>query len=222
MSGAGRGDFVPGEADRQSGFTLVPVLWTVTLLALIVTLFLSAVRTHTQITANTVDIARAQSLAETGVTLALLDLTASASQPARKRRFAMGQPVSCLSGPDGAVTVSIDDEGGKVDLNFADPMLLQQLFTGLGYSRADAARFAESIADYRDADDLRRLNGAETEDYHRAGLAYGPANASFTAIQELGQVLGLPRDLVVRLLPVVTVHAGSPTVDIAFSPPDNR
>ncbi len=204
----------------QAGFTLVPVLWTVTLLALIVTLFLSSVRTHTQITANSVELALAQALAETGITLGVLDLVASAGQPARQRRYPMRQPVSCVAGSEGVVTVEIDDEGGKADLNFADTVLLQRIFTGLGSSRADASRFADAIADYRDSDDLRRLNGAEADDYHRAGLAYGPANGPFTATEELGQVLGLPRDLVARLLPLVTVHSGSPSVDIAFAPPD--
>ena len=202
----------------QAGFTLVPVLWTVTLLALIVTLFLSSVRTHTQITANSVDLAHAQALAETGITLGVLDLLASTGQLPHQRRYPMGQPVSCVAGSDGVVTVEIDDEGGKADLNFADTMLLQRIFTGLGYSRADASRFADTIADYRDSDDLRRLNGAEAADYHRAGLAYGPANGPFTATEELGQVLGLPRELVARLLPMVTVHSGSPSVDLAFAP----
>ena len=205
---------------RQGGFTLVPVLWTVTLLALIVTLFLSAVRTNTQITANSVELAHAQALAETGITLGILDLVASAAQPSRQRRYPMRQPVSCAAGSDGVVTVAIEDEGGKADLNFADTVLLQHIFTGLGYSRADASHFADAIADYRDSDDLRRLNGAEADEYHRAGLAYGPANGPFTATEELGQVLGLPRDLVARLLPLVTVHSGSPNVDVGFSPPE--
>ena len=132
----------------------------------------------------------------------------------------MLHPATCSVRQDGSVRVLMEDEGGKLDLNFANTVLMQRLFTGIGYSRAEASKFADSIADYRDTDDARRLNGAVVEDYHRAGLSYGPANGPFMATEDLGHVLNIPRDLAARLQLMVTVYSGTPVVDLAFVPPE--
>ena len=53
----------------------------------------------------------------------------------------------------------------------------------------------DAIADFRDPDDLRRLNGAEDADYQSAGLKHGAKDGPFKAIEELQQVLGVDHDL---------------------------
>ena len=54
-----------------------------------------------------------------------------------------------------------------------------------------AARLVDAIGDWKDADDLRRPNGAEAADYQAAGSPYLPANALFETVPELQRVLGM-------------------------------
>ncbi len=74
---------------------------------------------------------------------------------------------------DGRVRLSIQDEDGKIDLNAAPDELLQGLFLSAGLDQDAAATLVDAIADFRDADDLHRLQGAEDQDYADAGLPWG-------------------------------------------------
>ena len=128
----------------------------------------------------------------------------------------------------GQVEVTVQDEGGKVDLNASHRELLRGLLlsigwvgpdgqvTGLDGDQADA--LVDAIADFRDPDDLRHLNGAEDADYEAAGLPWGAKDAPFEAVQELQQVLGMTPLLYSRLEPLVTVYSGQPGVDPRTAP----
>ncbi len=60
------------------------------------------------------------------------------------------------------------DESAKIDVNAASETLLKSLLQNLGGQDAESAqRLVEAIADWKDADDLRRPNGAEGADYLR-------------------------------------------------------
>src|SRR3546814_12846249 len=59
-------------------------------------------------------------------------------------------------------------EAGKVDLNTAPQELLARLMRVGGADEATADRVAAAITDWRDADDLRRPQGAELQDYAAA------------------------------------------------------
>lgn len=64
---------------RQRGIALIAVLWTVLLLALIATNFLTQTRTDARITRNLIDNAGAEALADAGVYRAIVALLASAT-----------------------------------------------------------------------------------------------------------------------------------------------
>ncbi len=206
--------------DADSGFTLPVVLWSLLLVSLLVTGFLATAHSNLRIAANAAGNAEADALAEAGLWLATFDLVTARRLPDHTPRFAVaGPPVSCQF-PNGAIlTIAIEDEAGKIDVNQADDRLLVRLLIGLGSSRADASRMADRIIDYRDADGLRRLNGAEADEYRKAGRPDGPANAPLVAITELGQVLGISEPMLDRLYPLVTVDSASPGIDPAVAPP---
>ncbi|MCH9013875.1 MAG: general secretion pathway protein GspK, partial [Proteobacteria bacterium] len=115
----------------------------------------------------------------------------------------------------GEVRISIQDEGGKIDLNGAPDELLRGLFlaaawTGpdgeiLGLDPSEADALVDAIRDFADADDLKRLNGAEDRDYEAAGLPWGAKDAAFTAVEELQQVLGVTAPLYQAVAPALTV-----------------
>ena len=203
----------------EAGFTLVTVIWVVGLLALIVTAFLVTTRTQVHIAANAERNAEALAMAEAGINLAILDLVSEKGAPITAHRFPTdGTPVQCARGREAALAIAVSDEGGKIDLNAASIQLIERALAGLGLDRTAASRIAESIADFRDPDDLRRLNGAEKDEYRRAGLGRGPKDGPFDAIEELGQVLGMTPELAERLGPLVTVYSGSQGIDPAVAP----
>ena len=88
-----------------------------------------------------------------------------------------------------------------------------QSIGGLEAAAADAALAA--IQDWRDADDLKRPNGAEEADYRAAGKTYKPANAPFDTVGELARVLGVTPGLVARIADSVTVYAKQPGINTA-------
>ena len=70
-----------------------------------------------------------------------------------------------------------------------------------------AARLVDAIGDWKDADDLRRPNGAEADDYKAAGSPYLPANAPFETVPELQRVLGMTPALYAKLAENLTVQS---------------
>ncbi len=203
----------------DAGFSLPVVLWSLLLASMLVITFLAASRTSIRIASNSAGHAEASALAEAGISIAVLDLVeASRRQGAGRRISVDGTPAECRM-PDGVrIVIAIEDEGGKVDLNRADETLLRIVLAGLGHSPSEASRLADRILDYRDPDELRRLSGAEREEYRRAGAAAGPADGPFLSVEELTQVLGMPAETAERLLPLVTVDSGSSGIDLGVAP----
>jgi Type II secretion system (T2SS), protein K len=88
----------------------------------------------------------------------------------------------------------------------ASPDLLKWLLRGLGAALERAAALAAAIVDFRDEDDIRGVNGAESAAYLAAGLAHGPKNAPFETGSEVDQVLGMDLNLLGHLRAVTTVR----------------
>jgi general secretion pathway protein K len=196
----------------------VVVIWALALLAAIAASLTSATRTAALIASNGVDNAQAEALADAGARLAILNLGRFYAAPASAPAIALdGSERSCKIASLGAVTFAIESETGKADLNTATDALLVRVLSGAGGKDLNARALVEKIADFRDSDGLRRLNGAEADDYRQAGLSHGPKDAPFDAIEELEQVLGIMPDLAVRLRPYLTVHSGATGIDPRFA-----
>ena len=120
---------------------------------------------------------------------------------------------------DGAeVRISIQDEGGKIDLNAAPDELLRGLYRSVGLDDDTTAAMVDAIADFRDPDDLRRLHGAEDAEYAAAGLPHGAKDAPFATLDELRQVLGMTRGLYDSVVPALTVYSEAETIDPRTAP----
>jgi len=72
--------------------------------------------------------------------------------------------------------------------------------------------------DWRDQDELERVNGAEEDAYAAAGLVVGPANRPFIMTEELLQVIGMSYDFYRKLEPGITVFSRVNQPDPAFAP----
>lgn len=205
---------------RDAGFVLVLVLWLIVLLTMVIAGYALATRTAARIAANAVESARAEALADAGITLAILDLGRLRREADQPRRYPVnGPPTTCRFGRDGTITITVRDEAGKIDINSAGSPLLEALFAGMGEGARSAA-LADAIFDYRDADNSRRLNGAESDDYRQAGLAWGPRNAPLIDVQELARVIGFDAALVARLRPFITTHSGLSGFDPTYANKD--
>jgi general secretion pathway protein K len=116
------------------------------------------------------------------------------------------------------VAVNALDESGKIDLNTAPDGLIKGLLQTAAEVDADtAARLIDVIDDWKDADDLRRPNGAEAPEYQAAGLSYKPANAPFEAVAELQRVLGMTPAIYGRIADSLTVHSRMAGINPAFA-----
>lgn len=197
------------------------VIWALGLLAALAASLTMATRTSALISANAIDNAQAEALADAGARLAILGLGRSMADPPLAQPMPIdGIGRQCTLGGAGRLTIAVESESGKVDINTASDALLQRLIEGLGAEGIAAATIVDRIADFRDADDLRRLNGAEADDYRKAGLAHGPKNAPFSAVEELHEVMGLSPALAERLGPLVTVYSGASGIDPRVASPD--
>lgn len=84
---------------------------------------------------------------------------------------------------------ALQDDRGLISVNWAAPMMRQAVYKSLGapgdqWDGLDAKRL-----DYQDQDDLHRLNGAEKEQYERAGLP-PPTNRPLATPLEMRRILG--------------------------------
>lgn len=195
---------------REHGVALVIVLWIVTLLTVIASSFLFAMRTETKIVSNGMARAKAEAAAEAAVQRALFEVY----KPFNDTERWQADGVTHQWQYGGAeISVMMQDESGKIDINRAADALLRGLFVSQGATDDEATALIDAIADWRDPDNLKRLRGAEEAEYVAAGRTYKPANAPFQSIEELKLVLGMTASLYQRIEPHITIFSRQPGVN---------
>jgi len=198
----------------QKGIALVLVLW-VLLLLIIVTGSFSLMARMDRLEANTLlSGTQARMSAEAAINLAVLALR----DPDDETRMLADGRVYETELDGIRVEVSAIDERGKLDINACDELTLANLFTGNGMEPDKAELLAAAVMDWRDEDELERVNGAEEEAYQDAGLELGPANRPFMMTEELLQVIGMDYDFYRKLEPGITVFSRAAEPDPAFAP----
>lgn len=208
----------PGLSKRhpERGLALVIVLWIIALLAVLAGVFSSGMRVETHLARNQVEGARVRHLAEAGIYHGLLELYRMIGKaPQAWHANGTVYEVSIAEMP---VRIALFDESGKIDLNAAPPELLESLLKSMDVEDQDSARLVDAILDWRDKDNLRRLNGAEDKDYQRAGLPHEAKDGPFQSVPELLLVLGMSSNLYRQLEPALTVYSGRAQVNSAVAP----
>ncbi len=204
------------QARRQRGVALIIVIWLMALLIILLGAFALMARTEGLQARHHYDAAVARHAAAAGINEAAYFL--AQVDPAQKW-IPDGRAYE-FSFEEAQIKVEITDESGLVDINAADMGFLAELFVTLGVEVDEAAALAAAIQDWRDADDLVSPEGAELPEYEAAGLDYGPADAPFSLVSELLQVLGMTPALYERLRPLCTIYSGRPRPDLAYAPPE--
>ena len=190
------------------------VLWVLVLLSLIAASFNFTTRTDVNLARNLVEGAKAEALADAGVYRAIAGLLRSVDQGG----WRVDDAVYAWRYGGGEIRVAVQDEGGKIDINTAQDALLGVLFESLGLDAQASAALVDAIADFRDPDSLRRLNGAEDNDYAAAGLAHDAKDGRFDTVEELQQVLGMDPEFYDRVAPMLTVYTRRRTPHLATAP----
>jgi len=190
------------------------VLWVLVLITITVGTFAILTRTENLQAHQVLSGTRARYAAEAGLNLAVLKLR---SPDLESRWVPDGRPYE-IQFEDALLEIRVIDERGKVDINTADELMLGNLLISQDMEENRIIELVDAILDWRDTDDLVRLNGAEEREYEAAGISYGPANMSFRIVEELQQVLGLDHDLYRTIEPALTVYSRGSRIDPAFAP----
>jgi general secretion pathway protein K len=200
---------------NQRGMALIAVLLVIAILGLAAAAFLRTSRTGIDVVRGLAEDAKAEALADAGVDWALFNFLSAGSGGEGRAT----SPGGMLSLAGGTVTVTVEDEAGKIDLNRSSEALLAALFQSVGQSATSAERLAAAIEDFRDPDHERREGGAEDADYEAASEGQGAKDGPFVTASELLQVMSMTRDLFDRIGPSITVHSPRREVDFGRASP---
>ena len=188
---------------QRNGVVLILVLWVLILLSAVSLEFSKNMRLEVNMTRNFNEASQAYYLAKAGVQTAIFELikkdhpagadTSEAS--AAQSIWRVNAVIPELAYGDGAFQVRLENSSGWVDINTADRRLMNLMLGALSVSEQDRDIIIDSILDWRDADDLHRLNGAEDEYYRSQAKPYGCKNADFDSTEELLLVRGVTPEL---------------------------
>lgn len=214
----------------KKGIALVMVLWVLAILTVIVLSFSYAVRVETHSTLSFKELAEKKFLAEAGIERGIMELL--------YRNANQGQ-TTILEGMDvwkidntpyvieadkGHYRVSISDESGKVDINRAPNVILRNLLRNLSLEFEDVDTIVDSMMDWKDADDLHRLHGAESDYYTHLPNPYKAKNVEFETLEELLLVRGITPGIFYGsegkkgVIDFLTVNSGINKININAAP----
>ncbi len=175
------------------------VLWVMVLLTAIAAEFVLSMRTEVNITRNFKEETRTYYAALAGIEEAKAEIL-SARGPVyidEDGVLVLGEEAPVREGTFGNVRYSytITDEEGKINLNSATPQQLRYILSESGVEDAEIDTITDSILDWRDADDLHRLNGAEEEYYRSLPKPYSCKDGPFDTVDELLMVKGMTAEI---------------------------
>lgn len=181
----------------QRGIALLLVLWVLTILMAVVFSFALITRTETHSTISFMERMEQRYYAEAGIERAIAEIIYRRKNLRNEDagiwktdRTAYGSRVG-----DGRYIVRVIDESGKLDVNTASEILLKNLFLELGVRDGDADIIVDSIMDWKDADELHRLHGAESDYYLSLPNPYKAKNAAFDTLDELLLIKGMTPEI---------------------------
>jgi len=82
------------------------------------------------------------------------------------------------------VEIELQDLNGLLSLNYMNQTAATRLFMELGHEGEEVRTFLDALKDWKDSDDLKRLNGAESKYYESVGKSI-PRNGYLQSIGEL-------------------------------------
>jgi general secretion pathway protein K len=183
----------------EQGVVLIALLWILTALTVIALSFSRESYVEVAAARNARDLSDGYYIARAGFTATVYQLVQRRFTP-RVRQLELNAPPDPIdlghvtgSFGDGVYEIDIQDESGRINLNFAPEEQLHALMDACGIDKRDADVIVDSILDWRDADNLHRLNGAEDDFYQTLNPPYKAKNGRFDTVEELLLVRGVAR-----------------------------
>ena len=215
---------------REDGIALLMVLWVLTILMVIVLSFSFMTRTETQSTVSFKEGMENKFLAEAGIERGIEEVFYRAVNKNQTLVLEGGElwnvdgtPYTAQLG-NGYYTVRIVDESGKLDINNVSDILLKNLLLNLGIKEEDADIIVDSVLDWRDPDDLHRLNGAEDDYYLSLPNPYEAKDDKFDTLEELLLVRGMTPEILYGngerkgIINFLTIYSNTNKININAAP----
>jgi general secretion pathway protein K len=180
---------------NNRGMVLMSVLWVVLVVAFISFALAAAVRVEVSAAESSFDSERALFMAKGAAEAILLNLQTPGilgGAPVREEH-----DTYIFRFDSGEARVRLESADGLIDANAASDKLLASLFDSMGVNEQLRNELVDSILDWRDADDVRRLYGAEVDDYGQVFLGPDrlPRNRPFQRLNELLLVKHMTREI---------------------------
>jgi|GEM_PF-2271842 len=190
-------------SQRQKGGALIYVLWVSMILSAL--LFGTIKTTRTEIHTARVQLDR-------------FLLSRAMESALAINAYRASTDVNFLTGIDKPFSIVVDGYSFKLhpylsyaplDINVSSEQEISAHLIFLGLTSKDANRLAAQIADWRDPDDLVRVNGAEKRDYVNVSNGTQPQNRAFVSVDELLFVKDMSKDLFDCVRPSLSVISGA-------------
>lgn len=188
-------------AEDDQGVILIALLWILVALSVIALSFSRESLVEVAVARNSRDLGDAYYVARAGI--------ATATYRLMERKY-IAPPVQgvALPGPPdpldlgelpgdfggGSFKVEIQDESGKINLNFVGEDQLRLLVEGVGIGKPDSDVIVDSLMDWRDVDTTNRISGAEDSYYQALPRPYKTRNGRMESVEELLLVRGVTGD----------------------------
>ncbi|MFK7794663.1 MAG: general secretion pathway protein GspK [Gammaproteobacteria bacterium] len=195
----------------QHGVALIAVLWVLAFLATIASTVAHQSRSSLQITKNRIDQLKVKQAAESAVLFIVADLINAPSGDLYTQDLLNSEY------QDINIKLSYFDEAGKVDLNSVPASVMVSLLNVIGVADEQSLMISDAILDWRDEDNLKRIDGAEDNDYAASGYLYGSSDAEFERIEELKLVYGMNEEIYNAISPYVTVYTQDYGVNLSVA-----
>ncbi len=212
---------------RRPGFALLAAIWLLVAVSALALELSVVARQRRRAVANILESLRAEHAATSGLEheKARLGglLSHEQSGPSWNDSRSIVDPwgdVGSASPPD---TIAVGDDtffavvavdlGTLVNVNVVDESGLTRFLAASSIDPITADGLSQATMDWRDADDFRRLRGAERDDYKKAAAHELPRNGPFESIGELRFVRGMSPSTLQKIVPKLTV-LGSGEVNV--------
>ena len=220
----------------QGGFALLAVTLVLALLAVMATELAFSMRLEAAMVRSYRDALMARRLAEAGIQQAIREIVSDstvhgldedgqvvffrAPQPGATPKPLPKLPRSRVQLGPGEFSYRITDEEARLNVNARQPGTLEKLLQELEVDKTERDVIVDSIEDWRDGNDLARVNGAESEYYLKLPIPYRPRNGNLQHVSELLQLKGITPEIYYGhddkpgLVDLVTVRSRGTTINI--------
>ena len=184
----------------QRGIALILVLWIIVLLTMSALSLSLLTRTDALATLSVKHELENKFLAEAGIRRGIMELFYRNANRNQQMLLEGFEPFQCdgrdyaAEMADGHYRIWITEESGKINLNTLtdhNGVVLKNLLMNSGVAEERANTIIDSILDWKDRDNIHRLNGAEDDYYQSLPKPYKAKNADFDSLEELIFVQGI-------------------------------